>query len=150
MEDNVSWFPRYNDRFCISKHLLNHIPNMVLHHGKSSQPYSPPVWAQAYVRSRLSLVSESHTVDIFIPICLPLIILNLPVAFSNVAMKPLATFLMSHNHSITMLMTSYCLKSLKDLTYNPAHQYNVWSWTNRTQWLLKNSSWVWTPGSVLG
>ena len=51
------------------KHLLNHIcvtealnrpqkpPNMALYHCKFSQPYSQfPVWAWAYVRSRLSLV----------------------------------------------------------------------------------------------
>ena len=47
MEDNVSWPPRSNDRFCIWKHLLNHIwvtkalnrpqkpPNMMLYHGIS-------------------------------------------------------------------------------------------------------------------
>ena len=69
MEDNVSWPPCSNNRFCIWKHLLNHIwvtealsrpqkpPNMVIYHGKFSQSYIQyPVWAQAYVRSRLSLV----------------------------------------------------------------------------------------------
>ena len=71
MEDNVSWLPRSNNRFCIWKHFLNHIwvteakyrpqkpPNMVLYHGKFSQPYRQcPVWARAYVRSRLSLVLQ--------------------------------------------------------------------------------------------
>ena len=71
MEDNVSWLPHSNNRFWIWKHRLNHIcvtealhrpqkpPNLVLYHGKFSQPYSQcPVWARAYVRSRLpSLVS---------------------------------------------------------------------------------------------
>ena len=52
MEDNVSWLPLSNDRFCIWKHPLNYIcvtealnrpqkpPNMVLYQGKFSQPYS--------------------------------------------------------------------------------------------------------------
>ena len=52
MEDNVSWLQHSNDRFCIWKHLLNHIcvtealnrpqkpPNMVLYHGKFSQRFS--------------------------------------------------------------------------------------------------------------
>ena len=51
MEDNVSWPPHSNDRFCIWKHILNHIciteelnrpqnpPNMVLYNGKFSQSY---------------------------------------------------------------------------------------------------------------
>ena len=69
MEDNVSWLPHSNDCFCIWKHLLNHIcvteestrpqkpPNMVVYQCKFSQPYSQcPVWARAYVQSRLSLV----------------------------------------------------------------------------------------------
>ena len=50
MENNVSWPPRSNDRFCIWKYLLNHIwftealnrpqksPNMVPN-GKFAQPY---------------------------------------------------------------------------------------------------------------
>ena len=73
MEDNVSWPPHSNDCFCLWKHLLNHIcitealyrpqkpPNMVVYHGKFSQPYSQcPVWGRAYVRSRLlSLVVMS-------------------------------------------------------------------------------------------
>ena len=54
-----SWLSHSNDRFCIWKHLLNHIcvtealnrpqkpPNMVLYQGKFSQPYSQyPVWAR--------------------------------------------------------------------------------------------------------
>ena len=56
--NNGSWPPRSYDFFCILKHLLNHIcvtealnrsqkpPNMVLYHGKFTQPFSQyPVWA---------------------------------------------------------------------------------------------------------
>ena len=70
MEDNMSWLPHSNNCLCILKQLLNHICvtealnrpqktlNMVLYHGKFSQPYSQyAVWMRAYVRSRLSLVT---------------------------------------------------------------------------------------------
>ena len=66
MKDNVSWPQHFNDCFCIWKHIFNHIwvtealkkpqktPNMVVNHGKFSQTYSQyPVWARAYMRSRL-------------------------------------------------------------------------------------------------
>ena len=76
--------PKNVYRVTFKKHLLNHLlnhifvteeltrpqkpPNMVLYQGKFSQPYSQcPVWARAYVQSRLSLVRSHNQLNVTIP-----------------------------------------------------------------------------------
>ena len=65
MEDNVSWLPHSNDRFCIWKHLLNHIC--------VTRPQKPQIWwyiMVSFLNHLASVLSERVlTCEAVYPLC---------------------------------------------------------------------------------